>query len=45
MFSRLRSYRHGTGYVGVGEVIGEAVRINDFLVEHDGSGCRSCGPS
>jgi hypothetical protein len=26
----------GTGYVGVGEVIDEAVRINDFLVEHDG---------
>ena len=26
----------GTGYVGVGEVINEAVRINDFLVEDDG---------
>lgn len=27
----------GTGYVGVGEVVDEAVRINDFLVEHDGA--------
>ena len=26
----------GTGYVGVGEVIDEAVRISEFLVEHDG---------
>jgi hypothetical protein len=26
----------GTGYVGVGEVVAEAVRINDFLVEFDG---------
>jgi hypothetical protein len=27
----------GTGYVGVGEVVDEAVRVNDFLVEHNGS--------
>lgn len=27
----------GTGYVGVGEVVDEAVRINDFVVEHDGA--------
>jgi hypothetical protein len=34
--SRVFAAIPGTGYVGVGEVIGEAVRINDFLVEHDG---------
>ena len=33
-----RVYAHipGTGYVGVGEVVDEAVRVDEFIVEHDG---------
>ncbi|MEJ7894729.1 MAG: hypothetical protein WKF94_19015 [Solirubrobacteraceae bacterium] len=35
--ARVFAYIPGTGYVGVGEVIDEAVRVDDFVVEQDGS--------
>lgn len=38
LFIGARVFVHipGTGYVGVGEVVDEAVRVNEFAVEHDG---------